>query len=94
MQAELDLGGDKGTRDALPNRLSEPLGALLREAALPGGWQPALQAWLDGRLVINTSIKARTISLRPGDVEKCAPFGVATYLTEGKVRNLSVQELK
>ena len=48
MQAELDLGGDKGTRDALPNRLSEPLGALLREAALPGGWQPALQAWLDG----------------------------------------------
>ena len=53
-----------------------------------------LKAWLDGRLVINTSIKARTISLRPGDIEKCAPFGVATYLTEGKVRNLSVQELK
>lgn len=53
-----------------------------------------LKAWLDGRLVINTSIKGRTISLRPGDIEKCAPFGVATYMTEGKVRNLSVQKLK
>lgn len=53
-----------------------------------------LKTWLDGRLVINASIKARTISLRPGDIEKCAPFGLATYMTTGKVKNLIVQELK
>ncbi len=52
-----------------------------------------LKGWLDGRLIINTSIKGRTISLRPVDIEQCAPFGIATYLTEGKVRNLVVESL-
>jgi hypothetical protein len=53
-----------------------------------------LKAWLDDRLVINTSIKGRTISLRPGYIEKCAPFGLATYSTNGRIRNVSVMELK
>lgn len=53
-----------------------------------------LQGWLDERLVINASIKGRSISLRPGQIEQCVPFGVATYLTSGKVRGLVVSELR
>lgn len=53
-----------------------------------------LQAWIDDRLVINTSIKGRSISLRPGDIEQCAPFGFATYRTEGQVRGLVVRRLQ
>lgn len=52
-----------------------------------------LKTWIDDRLVINTSIKARTISLRPGYIETCAPFGLATYQTTGRVRKLEVAEL-
>lgn len=52
-----------------------------------------LKGWLDDRLIINASIKGRTISLRPGQIEQCAPFGLATYLTTGRVRQLTVREL-
>lgn len=52
-----------------------------------------IKAWIDDRLVINTSIKARVISLRPGYIESCAPFGLATYQSTGRVRNLVVEEL-
>lgn len=53
-----------------------------------------IKGWLDGRLIINASIKARTISLRAGDIEQCAPFGLATYGTTGKVRGLVVEALR
>jgi hypothetical protein len=52
-----------------------------------------IRGWLDGRLIINASLKARTISLRAGDIERCAPFGLATYGTTGKVRGLVVERL-
>lgn len=53
-----------------------------------------IKGWLDGRLIINASLKARTISLRAGDIEQCAPFGLATYGTTGKVRGLVVEALR
>ena len=53
-----------------------------------------IKGWLDGRLIINASIKGRTISLRPGDIEQCAPFGVATYGTTGRLRGLVVEALR
>ena len=52
-----------------------------------------LKAWIDDRLVVNTSIKGRKISLRPGDIEHCAPFGFATYASEGQVRGLRLRRL-
>ena len=52
-----------------------------------------LRAWIDDRLVVNTSIKGRKISLRPGDIEHCAPFGFATYASEGQVRGLLLRRL-
>ena len=52
-----------------------------------------IKAWIDDRLVVNTSIKGRKISLRPGDIEQCAPFGFATYGTTGQIRELRVKAL-
>ena len=52
-----------------------------------------LMAWLDDRLIINTSLKGRKISLRMGDIEACAPFGLATYATTGQVRKLMLRRL-
>ena len=52
-----------------------------------------LKAWLDDRLVVNTSIKGRKISLRPGDIEHCAPFGFASFASEGQVRGLKITRL-
>ena len=52
-----------------------------------------LRAWIDDRLVLGVTITGRAISLRPGDIEKCAPFGLASYGTTGRVRNLVLKEL-
>lgn len=52
-----------------------------------------LKAWIDDRLVVNTSIKGRKISLRPGDIEQCAPFGFASYATKGEIKGLAVRRL-
>ncbi len=52
-----------------------------------------LQAWVDGRLVVNTSIKGRKVTLRPGFVDHCLPFGFATYGTTGKVKSIRLSRL-
>ena len=53
-----------------------------------------IKAWMDKRLVVNINIAGRKIGLRAGDIEKCAPFGFATYATKGRVRGLVVSRLK
>ena len=52
-----------------------------------------LKAWIEDRLVINVSTQGRALGLRPGYIEKCAPFGLATYSTTGRIRNLRVETL-
>ncbi len=53
----------------------------------------SLQVWLDGRPIINTNIAGRQLSLRSGDIDRCMPFGFATYGTEGRLRNLKIEPL-
>jgi hypothetical protein len=53
-----------------------------------------LRCWIDERLVFNASIKARAIGMRAGYIENCAPFGLATYGTQGRVRALVVRQLR
>lgn len=52
-----------------------------------------LRAWIDAKLVVNVSIKARHIGLRPGFIDHCRPFGFATYATTARIRNVLVEEL-
>ncbi len=53
-----------------------------------------IQAWVNDKLVVNVSIKGRKVSLRPGFIDHCVPFGFATWNTTGKVRGIVVESLK
>lgn len=50
-----------------------------------------IKVWINDRLVANTYIKGRKVTLRPGFVDHCIPFGFATYGTTGKVRFVKVK---
>lgn len=52
-----------------------------------------LSAWVDGRPVVHVSIKGRQVSLRPGFIDHCRPFGFATYGSQARIRGLVVERL-
>lgn len=52
-----------------------------------------LRAWIDDKLFVNTSIKGRKLGLRTGDIEKCAPFGFASYATHSRIRGVLIRRL-
>jgi len=52
-----------------------------------------LRAWVEDRLVVNVSIKGRKVSLRPGFIDHCLPFGFATWNTTARVRAVKVERL-
>lgn len=53
----------------------------------------SIQAWIDGRRVVNVPIAGRAISLRPGDINLSAPLGFASYNTTGGIRNIEYRPL-
>jgi Domain of Unknown Function (DUF1080) len=52
-----------------------------------------LEAWIDDEKFVEVELKGRTISLRPGDIQKSLPLGVATYMTRAAVRDLRLRKL-
>ncbi|MGV3660518.1 MAG: family 16 glycoside hydrolase [Prosthecobacter sp.] len=52
-----------------------------------------LRVWIDSKLFVNTSLKGRKLGLRPGDIEKCVPFGFASYETRAHIRAVTVRRL-
>ena len=52
-----------------------------------------LQAWIDGRQVVDAQTEGQRLSLRPGPIEDCAPFGLATWLTSAEVRGVKWRKL-
>jgi len=52
-----------------------------------------LQAWIDDKRVIDEDIRGKKISLRSGQIDMCAPFGFATFQTDGQIRKLTVRQL-
>lgn len=52
-----------------------------------------LRAWIDSKLFVNTSLKGHKLGLRPGDIEKCVPFGFASYETRAHVRAVTIRRL-
>lgn len=52
-----------------------------------------IQAWIDEDQMVDVSIVDRKISLRPGDIELSAPFGIATWQTTGALRNIRIRRL-
>ena len=51
-----------------------------------------IQAWIDDERLVNLPTKGKKISIRP-ECELCRPFGIATWRTEGAVRNVRVRAL-
>ena len=47
-----------------------------------------IEAWIDGERVIDLPTPGRTLSLRPGPIDICAPFGLASWQTTGEFRGL------
>lgn len=52
-----------------------------------------LRAWIDSKLFVNVSTKGHKLGLRPGDIEKCAPFGFASYATRAHIRDVVITRL-
>jgi hypothetical protein len=53
-----------------------------------------IRAWIDDQPVVNVGIAGRVISLRPGEIERSAPLGFASYRTAGAVRSIEYKMLK
>lgn len=53
-----------------------------------------IEAWIDGERVVDFSTTGRTLSLRPGPIDRCAPFGLATWQTTGEFRRLRWRPLQ
>lgn len=62
----------------------------------PGRWyrfrivvtKEKVQGWIGNDRVLAFSINGREISMRPGEIEKSAPLGFASYRSEGEVRQV------
>ena len=52
-----------------------------------------IEAWIDVEKVVDIEITGRQISLRAGEIELSAPFGIATWQTTGALRNLKLRRL-
>jgi hypothetical protein len=50
-----------------------------------------IEAWLDGKKIIDAAIAGRKVSLRPGSIYLSAPLGVATYETTARVKNIQLR---
>jgi hypothetical protein len=55
--------------------------------------QNALKGWIDDKVVFDVSTEDKKISMRFGDIELCQPLGLASYFTDGQVRNLQIKKL-
>lgn len=52
-----------------------------------------LRAWINDKLFVNTSTKGHRLGLRTGDIEKCVPFGFASYDTQSRIRGVLIRRL-
>lgn len=47
-----------------------------------------IQAWIDDKQVVDAFTEEQKLSLRPGPIEYCAPFGLATWMTQAEIRGV------
>jgi type 1 glutamine amidotransferase len=52
-----------------------------------------IQAWIDKDRVIDADIAGKKISMRPGEIEDAAPFGISTYQTTAAVREVKIRTI-
>ena len=52
-----------------------------------------LQVWLDDKMVIDSDVEGRKVSMRFGEIEMSVPFGICTYATTGVIRDIKIKNL-
>jgi hypothetical protein len=52
-----------------------------------------LEGWIDDEQLMNVELAGRRISMRAGEIEASAPFGIACFRTRAGLRNIRVREL-
>lgn len=52
-----------------------------------------LEAWLDDKEIVSVQISGRRIDLRPGEIYKSKPLGIATYQTSAAFRSIKLRRL-
>ncbi|MDQ3621968.1 MAG: DUF1080 domain-containing protein [Verrucomicrobiota bacterium] len=52
-----------------------------------------IEAWIDNEQMVNLELAGKTISMRAGEIEQSAPFGIATYQTEAAFRDIKLRAL-
>ncbi len=52
-----------------------------------------IQAWIDKDRIIDADIAGKKISMRPGEIEDAAPFGISTYQTTAAVRDVKIRSI-
>lgn len=50
-----------------------------------------VEAWIDDVPVVDLKHAGRTLSLRPGDIQKARPLGISTYMTTAAVRDIRLR---
>jgi len=52
-----------------------------------------IEAWIDDARVVDLATKGRTLSLRPGDIQKSLPLGLASFQTRAAIRLVRLRRL-
>lgn len=52
-----------------------------------------IEAWLDGKKIVDLETAGRQISLRFGDIEQSKPLGVATFQTTAALREIKLRRI-
>ena len=52
-----------------------------------------IDAWIDNAQVVNVETAGKKIDMRAGEIELSAPFGLATFRTEGAFRDIKLRRL-
>ncbi|MFP6874996.1 MAG: family 16 glycoside hydrolase [Verrucomicrobiales bacterium] len=52
-----------------------------------------IRCWVDERIVVNSLIADKIVSMRPGAIEQCQPLGIASFATSAQFESLRLRAL-
>ena len=52
-----------------------------------------IEGWIDDEQMLNVVTEGKKISMRPGEIELSAPFGIATFRTQAGLREIKLRRL-
>jgi hypothetical protein len=53
-----------------------------------------IEGWIGDEKLVDVSIEGRKIALRPGEIERCAPLGIAAWQTTAMVREIKYRRVE